>query len=143
LIFLLDANVVSERIRRAPDQAVLDWIAQQRSESLFVSTVTVAEVQFGVSRLDPGGRRDRLEDWIAELIEVTGDRLLPVDVDVATAWGRIRATAADAGRPLPIMNAFIAATAEVHSLTVVTRNVRDFEVWGGPVFNPWVEDPPA
>jgi predicted nucleic acid-binding protein len=137
LSYLLDTNVASERLRKTPDAAVVEWIGRQRSERLFLSTVTIAEIQFGISVLDSGRRQAMLEDWLSDLLSALGDRLLPIDRDVATAWGHLRAKAKGAGRPTPAMDAFIAATAEVHGLTVVTRNVRDFEVWGGPVFNPW------
>jgi predicted nucleic acid-binding protein len=143
LSYLLDTNVASERLRKAPSASVLEWIGRQRSERLFLSTVTIAEIQFGISALDAGRRRTMFEDWLADLLSGLGDRLLPIDRDVATAWGHLRARAMGIGRQIPAMDAFIAATAEVHGLIVVTRNVRDFEVWGGPVFNPWIEDQPA
>jgi prevent-host-death family protein len=79
----------------------------------------------------------QLTRWRDRLIIVLGPRLLPVDAEVALAQARIRRESENARRTIPVMDAFLAATAEVHALTLVTRNVRDFEAWGGPVFNPW------
>jgi predicted nucleic acid-binding protein len=143
LNFLLDTNVACEQLRKLPDATVIEWISRQRSERLFVSTIALAEIQFGIGILEPSRRRAALEDWLVDFRESLGERLLPLDQEVAVAWGNLRAAAKRAGRPIPFMDAFVAATAEVHRLTVVTRNIRDFEVWGGPVFNPCDEDPPA
>ena len=135
--FLLDTSVASEPLRKTPDATVIEWIGRQPIETLFLSAVTLAEVRFGINLLVPGRRREALDGWFADVSAALGDRLLPIDLDVATTWGDLRAKAGTVGRQMPEMDAFIAATAQVHGLTVATRNVRDFEVWGGPVFDPW------
>jgi len=135
LSWLLDTNVVSEPSKGAPDLGVLAWIAAQPLESLFLSAVTVAEVAFGVASAPAGARRTALERWYAASVEVA--QILPVDRPVAEAWAVLRRRAESQGRPMPLLDAFLAATADVHGLTLVTRNVRDFDVWGGPLLNPW------
>ena len=113
------------------------WVSDQPLHTLHFSVATIAEIDFGIERLDAGWRRATLMQWRDGLVQMSAPRILPVDLQVGSAWGVVRARAATAGRPMPLMDALLAATAEVHGLTVVTRNVKDFEVWGGPVHNPW------
>jgi toxin FitB len=102
--------------------------------------VTVAEIRRGIERLAPGARRTRLDLWLRQdVAERFERRLLPVDVAIADAWERLLARSQSAGRSVPTLDAFIAATAERHDLTLVTRNVRDFEFLGIRVLNPWSE----
>ena len=136
-MFLLDTNVVSDSTKRVSHPAVTSWLEAQPRESLFVSTISLAEASYGIERLAPGRKADELWLWRETLILDFGERLLPVSVEIAMVHGQIRRAAENARRTIPIMDAFLAATAEVHGLTLVTRNVRDFEAWGGPVFNPW------
>ncbi|HYG25567.1 MAG TPA: type II toxin-antitoxin system VapC family toxin [Caulobacteraceae bacterium] len=137
---LLDTNVVSEIRRPAPDQSVLRWLGTIGYRDAYLSVVSVSEIRLGIERLPDGRRRALLEHWLEhEIADDFGDRLLPINEAVADRCGVIRARALIAGRPMSIMDAFIAATADVHGLTLVTRNVRDFEVWGGPIFNPWAD----
>ncbi|PVM84906.1 VapC toxin family PIN domain ribonuclease [Caulobacter endophyticus] len=105
--------------------------------ALFISAMSVAEAGYGVERLAPGQKADRLRAWLEEVIADFGQRVLPVDAEVAKAQARIRRAAENARRTMPSIDALLAATAEVHRLTLVTRNVRDFEAWGGPVLDPW------
>ena len=121
-----------------PDLGLAEWLHQADEDRLFLSVVTLAELRAGAERLAPGRRRTQLERWIEEeLPDRFEDRLLPVDRGVADRCGRISARASAAGRPIEAMDAFIAATAEVHQLTLVTRNVADFEVLGVPLVSPW------
>jgi hypothetical protein len=144
LTYLLDTNVISDWASGSPDPDVRKWLGFIPSHDLFLSAVSIAEVRFGVESRDPGRRRTELETWISDqLIPYFDERLLPVDGPVASCWGRVLARAKRAGRPIDIMDGFIAATAEAHDLILVTRNVDDFKGWGGRVFNPWDEDPPA
>jgi predicted nucleic acid-binding protein len=136
-MFLLDTNVVSDSTKRASHPAVTAWLEAQSRVTLFVSAVSLAEASYGIERLGPGRKADELRLWRETLIKDFGERLLPVDSEIAIAHGKIRRNAENARHTIPIMDAFLAATAEVHGLTLVTRNVRDFEAWGGPVLNPW------
>jgi predicted nucleic acid-binding protein len=136
--FLLDTNVVSEWVRPRPDEKLVAWLAEVDEEQVFISVVSFAELGRGVDLLPAGRRRDRLADWIADDLAARFDgRVVDVDRRVADAWGRIMARSQRAGRGLGSMDAFFAATAESHELTLVTRNVRDFDGVGIPLHNPW------
>ena len=137
--FLLDTNVLSEAVAKAPRAEVVSWVERQSPDDIHLSVVTIGEIDFGIARLAEGLKRLRLQAWRDAIVERTGRRLLPIDLAVVAAWGEVRARAQAEHRTLPALDAFLAATAEVHGLTLVTRNTRDFEVWGGAVFNPWLE----
>lgn len=143
MTFLLDTNVASEPTARTPNANVLAWLMARSSEELFLSAVTVAEIRYGIEACPEGARKQALSRWFAETVIANSENVLPIGLDVAEAWGRLRRKAEVEKRSMPIIDAFIAATAETYGLTLVTRNTRDFEAWGGPVFNPWTEPPPA
>lgn len=136
--YLLDTNVVSEWTRPRPDAGVVTWLAEADEDRVFLSVITLAELRHGVERLPVGARRTRLDAWLRdELLERFEDRILSVDAVTADIWGRVVARAAAAGRALGAMDAFIAATAEQHALTLVTRNTSDFEASGIELLDPW------
>ncbi|MGE5566896.1 MAG: type II toxin-antitoxin system VapC family toxin [Parcubacteria group bacterium] len=138
---LLDTNVVSEFMQARPDSTVIGRLKELDFSLTHLSVATIAEIRLGIERLPLGRRRAALEQWLVfELPLLFEDNLLPITEVVADRCGVIRARSLDAGRPISIADAFIAATADVHGLTLVTRNVRDFEVWGGPVYNPWADN---
>jgi predicted nucleic acid-binding protein len=138
LNFLLDTNLISEWIKPEPNTRVAAWTAEADEDRLFISVVTLAELRHGIDRLASGRRRKRLDSWLQhDLPARFGERVLPVTTDVADAWGRIVANREAVGRPISIMDAFIAATAHVHELAVVTRNESDFESAVATVINPW------
>jgi hypothetical protein len=133
--YLLDTNVLSETRKRQPAAGVADWIAATPPGRLHVSVLTLGEIEQGIAKI--GGRGDRhqaaaLERWLRDVQAGFEDRVLPVTLPVATAWGRQQYA-----KPLPVIDALIAATARVHGLTVVTRNVKDFELAGVPILNPF------
>ena len=131
--FLLDANVLSDLRKPRPNAALAQWFADQDADQLFVSVVTTGEIRQGIEQLrrrDPR-RAATLNQWIADLSQFYGDRILSVDQTVADQWGRLRAM-----RSLPVLGAVIAATARVHRLTVVTRNETDFAGLDVLVINP-------
>jgi len=138
LSFLLDTNVVSEAMAASPAAEVVVWIDAQPMGSIHLSVVTVGEIEFGIAQLPDGSKRERLQAWRDELVRLVGRRVLPIDLRVANAWATIRAAAKAAKCTMPPIDALIAATAEVHGLTLATRNVKDFAAWAGPTFNPWV-----
>ncbi len=139
---LLDTNVISEYQARNPDPGVIRFLRTLEFRDTYLSVVTLSEIRYGIERGPAGARREQLEHWLDwELPLEFDDRILGIHQSVALAAGEIRAKAANAGRPMGVMDAFLAATAQSHSLTLVTRNVKDFEVWGGPVFNPWTQLP--
>jgi predicted nucleic acid-binding protein len=136
--FLLDTMVLSEAAKPAPNAGVRVWLEAQPADDLAVSVLTFGEIQRGIARMPDSKRRRALEKWFAtELVAQFEQRLLAVDLEVAQAWGRFTAEADRVGRPLPTIDGLLLATAQVHSLTLVTRNVGDFVDRGVKVLNPY------
>lgn len=136
--FLLDTNVVSEWVKPRPNRGMLSWLNECDEDRIFVSVVTVAELRHGVERLPSGARRNRLHDWLSEELPTRFEgRLLGVDAHVANIWGLFMTLMQASGRSINVMDACIAAIAKHHRLTLVTRNVRDFEMLKIAVVNPW------
>ena len=135
MTYLLDTNVLSETRKRQPAAGVIGFIAATQQDRLHVSVLTLGEIEQAITRVR--GRGDRrqaadLERWLRDVEAGFADRILPVTLPVAAAWGRQQYA-----QPLPLVDALIAATARVHGLTVVTRNVKDFELAGVQVLNPF------
>ena len=136
--FLLDTNVISELAKHEPSRSVMSWLDKTPEETLFISVVTLAELHRGVARLPESPRRSRLHIWLSGSLPDRFDgRILPVDIAVARQWGIVVAQCEIAGRPMEALDALLAATAVIHKLTFVTRNVRHFSVLGSAVLNPW------
>jgi hypothetical protein len=136
--FLIDTNVVSEWVRPRPDPGVAAWLAEADEDRVFLSVVTLAELRHGIARMADGRRRRRLDEWLSHELPLRFEgRVLPVDTGIADAWGRLVAEREAAGRPIGAMDAFIAATAGVHDLTLVTRNAADFAPSVRAIVNPW------
>jgi len=135
--FLLDTNAVSEWVKPRPDAGLIRWMEAADEDRVFISVISLAELRYGVERLSVGKRRRRLEEWLGHELPLRFEgRVLPVDAQVADAWGRTVFRNQATGRPISVMDAFLAATAEVHRLTLVTRNVSDFAGLKS-VLNPW------
>lgn len=132
-MYLIDTNVLSALRKRERNPEVARWIADQRAIDLYLSVVSIGEIEQGLAAVE--GRDPtfaaQLEDWLDALLRHYGDRILPVDLSVARRWGRLSQQAGNAGPDL-----VIAATALEHGLTVVTRNTRHFEPTGVPVLDP-------
>ena len=125
--FLLDTNAVSEWVKPRPNPGLIRWMEAADEDRLFLSVITLAELHYGVERMPAGLRRSRLERWLRlELLPRFERLFLPVSEEIALVWGRIVALNESAGRPTEIMDAFLAATAQVHGFTLVTRNVSHF-----------------
>ena len=133
--YLVDTNVVSElRKGRRCDPGVASWFAQVSSDEIYLSVLFLGELRKGIERIR---RRDEpaaqaLEDWLQELVATHSDRILPVDQAVADQWGRFNVP-----DPLPVLDSLLAATARVHGLTLVTRNLKDVERTGVDCLNPF------
>lgn len=136
--WLLDTCVLSEYARRAPDPKVIEWLDAQDEDSLHLSVITLGEIEKGILKLratDPR-RSHKLTSWLGKLEQRFAGRILALDTATLRAWAQLAANAELAGRPLPVMDALMMATAQCHGLTIVTRNVRDFLPYP-LVFNPW------
>lgn len=139
--FLLDTNVVSEWVKARPNAGVAVWLEDVDEDRVFISVVTLAELRYGIERMAAGSRRKRLDEWLRNELPLRFEgRVLPVDNVVADAWGKVVARSEAAGRPIGVIDAFISATANVHSLTLVTRNASDFESSLKAIVNPWTQD---
>ena len=137
MTYLLDTNVLSETRKRQPAAGVADWIAATPPDRLHVSVLTLGEIEQGIARVRDRGdlpRATALERWLQEVETGFEDRVLPVTLPVAAAWG-----GQQYAQPLPVIDALIAATARVHGMTVVTRNVKDFQLAGVQVVNPFTD----
>jgi toxin FitB len=136
--FLLDTNVVSEWLKPQPNQGVIDWLAQANEDQVFLSVVTITEMRYGVERMAAGKRRKRLDQWLSEELPIRFEgRILPVDSIIADACGKLMARSESLGHPIEARDAFIAATAEVYALTLVTRNASDFQPTLKTILTPW------
>jgi toxin FitB len=136
--YLLDTSAISEWVKPRPDPGIVRWLDEVDEDRTYLSVITLGELRQGVGRLAAGRRRDRLEQWLtSELPDRFGERVLPVDAAVADAWGRLLAQAENAGTAVGGVDALISATAKVHGLQVVTRNVTHFQHTGVDVISPW------
>ena len=136
--FLLDTNVISELIKPQPDGNVLRWIAATNEALLFLSVLTLGEIRNGIEKLNPGRQRGRLESWLAVDLRLRfQDRILTIDEAIAQRWGALSAAAARKGRPVPVIDGLLAATALHHDLMLVTRNDGDVSGTGVPALSPW------
>jgi predicted nucleic acid-binding protein len=137
--FLIDTGVIYELVKPKPDDQVRRWIEETDESILFLSVLTLGEIRDGVQRLRPGRRRGRLESWLqVDLPSRFQDRILSIDRAIADRWGGVSAAAAAKGKPVPVIDGLLAATAIQHSLTLVTRNSSDVSGAGVPTLNPWL-----
>ncbi|MBS0390469.1 MAG: type II toxin-antitoxin system VapC family toxin [Proteobacteria bacterium] len=133
--YLIDTNVLSELKRKQPDPQVVTWLQARPRQSLYLSVLTLGEIRKGLERVADASRRQSLLDWLeVELPHYFVGRLLGIDVPTADRWGRLMA---EAGRPLPAVDALLAAIALQHDLTLVTRNTKDFAGLAVRLINPW------
>jgi len=136
--FLLDTNVISEWVKPEPNPQVVAWLNEVPEDRVFLSVAALAEIRRGVELMPAGKRRDRLASWLTEDLPVRFEgRILDIDGRIADAWGILMARGQKAGINVGTLDAFFAATAEVHGLTLVTRNVHDFLKLGIRLLNPW------
>jgi len=138
--WLLDTNILSELRRPKPEPKVLAFIARQPLDLLYVSVVTFAEIRFGIELLDDPGRRAALNDWLAHQLRPMFDqRILAVTEDVMLKWRLLVEEGRKVRHTFSQPDLIIAATALLHGLTLVTRDVTDYERAKVPVFNPWID----
>jgi len=139
--YLLDTNVISELVKRDPHPKVLKWIDERNENDLFLSVITFGELQKGICKLYDKSRAERLQEWVhQDLTNRFQGRVLSLDLEVLSTWGKIQGISEQTGTPLPVMDSLIAATAIVHELTVVTRNVKDMKRCQASVYNPWIQE---
>ena len=136
--WLLDTNVISELRKPRCQQTVKIWTEQQQPDSLYLSRITLAEIRFGIERVTDTTFRTELSNWLDETLRPWfGERILEIDEEVILEWRRLVERGKTVGHTFSQPDLFIAATAVVHRLCLVTRNVTDFHPTGVPVFDPW------
>jgi predicted nucleic acid-binding protein len=136
--YLLDTCVLSEFVKPKPERKVIDWLNSVDPEAVFLSAVTIGEIQFGISNKPPSNRRTELEVWLNEALpQQFGGRVLALDVATFVTWGKLAAEQKRKGETQSIMDSLIASVALEHKMVLVTRYVGDFKVTGLSVLNPW------
>ncbi len=136
--YLLDTCVLSEYTRRKPETKVIQWVDSLEEEKLFVSAITIGEIQYGVERIPESHRKTELLFWLNnELVSRFNHRILSLDSQTMLIWGSLRARMDQSGQRMAMIDSLIIATAIQHSLIIATRNVTDFLPCGAQVINPW------
>ena len=139
-MILLDTNVVSEPLKASCDVGVLTWIDAQIVETLYLSTVSLAELRFGIEALPTGKRKDMLRaSFVQRILPLFVGRILPFDMAASEAYAMLRARARGDGKAISPADGYIAATAMAHGLIVATRDTGPFEAAGLTVINPWIQ----
>jgi predicted nucleic acid-binding protein len=142
--WLLDTNILSELRRPKPERKVLAFIAVQPLDLLYISSATLAEIRFGIELLGDASRRAGLNDWLAHKMRpMFAGRILEITEDIMFKWRLLVEYGRKAGHTFSQHDLIIAATARHHGLTVVSRDVSDYQKAHVPVFNPWADPPPA
>jgi predicted nucleic acid-binding protein len=140
-VIVLDTNVVSEPMRADSDAAVAAWLDRQAAETLFLTSVSLAELLVGIEMLPVGKRRDGLAAALGQLLDgLFGPRILPFDGRAATAYAKLAGRARASGHTISLADGQIAAIATAHGFVVATRDIDPFVVAGVPVINPWTAD---
>jgi predicted nucleic acid-binding protein len=137
-MIVLDTNVLSEVAKaQRPDPAVKAWVDAQAVETLYLTSITVAEVSFGLRIMPAGKRKDALAQILDGIMALFGNRVLSFDVNAARHYAELAAIAQAAGKGFPMPDAYIAAIAFTYGFTVATRDVSPFKAAGLTVINPW------
>jgi predicted nucleic acid-binding protein len=136
--YLLDTCVLSEFTRRRPEEKVVHWMESIDEEKLFISVITIGEIQHGIERLPESHRKTELLVWMNNgLVKRFEQRIIPLDMLVMFLWGSLTARMESSGQPIALMDSLIVATALQNNLVIATRNVTDFIPCGAQVINPW------
>jgi predicted nucleic acid-binding protein len=136
-MILLDTNVVSEAMKPEAAPMVRKWLDEQAAETLYLSSVTIAELLFGIGVLPRGKRKAKLAAALDGVLELFADRILPFDMDAARCYADLAVTARAAGKGFPTPDGYIAAIAAAHDFGVASRDTRAFTAAGLTVIDPW------
>ena len=138
-MIVADTNVISELMRAVPEPAVVNWV-HGIADNLFVTTITIAETEYGIERLPDGRRKNTLRSDAHDVLESFADQVLPFDFRAAVHFGDLFAARERAGRPIAPFDAQIAAICRANRATLATRNIKDFEHIGIDLVDPWTHD---
>jgi predicted nucleic acid-binding protein len=137
-MIVLDTNVVSEAMKPQPDAGVRAWLNDQASETLYLTSVTLAELLYGIGALPEGKRRNMLAHAVDGLLELFQERILPFDTNAARHYAELAIAARNSGRGFPVPDGYIAAIAVARGFIVASRDTAAFEAAGVTVINPWM-----
>ena len=136
--YLLDTCLLSEFTRKAPEPNVVRWMDSVEEEQLYLSVISIGEIQQVIDRLPSSRRKNDLSIWLNNgLINRFGSRTISLDISTMLLWGSLTAKMESSGKPLPVMDALLVASALQYNLVIATRNVADFLPYGVRVINPW------
>ena len=136
--YLIDTCVISELIKKKPNENVINWITGNDEQDLFLSTLTFGEIYKGIGKISNISKKTTFSQWIEhDLKERFKNRILAIDINVAKMWGKIQGSAELEGKPMPAIDSLIAATGLAYNLTVVTRNISDMQQSKVVLLNPW------
>lgn len=136
-MIILDTNVISEAMKAEPNLSVQAWLNDQAVETLYLSSVTLAELLFGIAALPAGKRKERLEQALSGLMDLFRDRMLTFDTDAARYYAELAVMAKNSGRGFPTPDGYIAAIATSRKFTVASRDIAPYKAAGVPIINPW------
>jgi predicted nucleic acid-binding protein len=139
LKYLLDTCTISEFTKVSSNKNVLDFIQQKPETSMFISSMTIAELHRGINRLEDGAKKSNLLSWLGDIEQQFDGKILAFDHDCAIEWGRLCSNLEKQGRKLAALDSIIAAIASKNNMVLVTRNVKDFEGTDLEIINPWGE----
>ncbi len=136
--YLLDTNIISEFASPIPNAGVINWLNEHEQDDLYLSVVTLGEIQQGIERLSHSRKRTQLTNWLHNsLLVAYADFILPLDTSTMLQWGIITAECLKKGRKMPVMDGLIAATAVTYNLALVTHNTADFQNTSLSLIDPW------
>lgn len=136
--YLLDTCVLFELIKPKPNLNVVKWISGIDERYLYISVLTIGEIHKGIEKLPESKKKDSLHKWVDfDLKERFNNKILNIDIHVATTWGKVQAQSELTGQTLPTIDGLIACTGITHDLTIATRNIKDMKPSGVTLINPW------
>jgi len=136
--YLLDTCVLSELVKNNPNTKVVEWVSKTEEAHLFISVLTIGEIHKGIEKLPESKKKEKLHEWVKyDLKERFKNRIIDFDLQTATVWGKIQAQSELSGKGMPAIDGQIVATGISYDLTVVTRNIKDMEISGASLLNPW------
>lgn len=136
--YLLDTCVISELIKKSPNDNVMRWIKDQNEDDLFLCVLTIGEIQKGISKLPDSDKKNILQDWLEKNLQSRfNNKIIEINIEVASYWGKIQGDAEKNGKKMPVIDSLIASAAIMNDLIVVTRNDKDIKESGCKTFNPW------
>jgi toxin FitB len=136
--YLIDTNVISELVSARPSERVLEWLESVSPQRIYLSVITIGEIQKGIDKLEDSVRRERLAAWLhQDLLQRFANQMVSIDAETMLVWGSLNARLERLGRPISAIDGLLAACALQGQFTLVTRNSAHFADTGVPLLNPW------